>query len=85
MSRPRVWKACRAWLIPITGLLGPVIAVWAYTPSVTDPARASFDGAGYPGALLLGAIGGVAVGYILRTAGDVTFATGSFKDPDSAL
>jgi hypothetical protein len=85
MSRSRVWKACRPWLIPISGLLGPVIAVWAYTPNMTDPARASVDGTGYPGALLLGVIGGVVVGYILRTAGDVTFGTGSFKDHESAL
>lgn len=79
-----VWKACRAWLIPVATLLGPVIAVWAYTPSITDPARGSFDGAGYPGALLLGLLGGIVAGYVVRVAGDVTFGTGSFKEPDVA-
>lgn len=83
MTVLRAWNLCRRSIIPAASLCGPVLSVWTYTPGSTDPSRASFDGAGYSGALLLGILGGLVVGYVIRTAGDVTLGTGSFRDRDS--
>lgn len=85
MNGSSTWKELRSWLTPVAALGGTVLAVWAYSPSGADPARASFDGAGYPGALLLGLLGGIVTGYVLRTAGDLAFGAGSFEDPDPSL